>query len=69
MNKLLAETDPKKLLELKKNYPNLTHSIYEIPETNRSLILNHIKRFSKLLDQILSIQIQKKLFLKQLGVQ
>ena len=52
MNKLLAETDPKKLLELKKNYPNLTHSIYEIPETNRSLILNHIKTFSKKTNQL-----------------
>ena len=52
MNKLLAETDPKKLLELKKNYPNLTHSIYEIPETNRSLILNHIKQFSKKTNQL-----------------
>ena len=52
MNKLLAETDPNKLLELKKTIPNLTHSIYEIPEPNRSLILNHIKRFSKKTNQL-----------------
>ena len=52
MNKLLGETDPKKLLELKKTIPNLTHSIYEIPETNRSIILNHIKQFSKKTNQL-----------------
>jgi len=52
MNKLLEETDAKKLLELKKNIPNLTYSIYNIPEKNRNLILNHIKLFSKETNQL-----------------
>jgi hypothetical protein len=52
MNKLLAEKDPKKLLELKKKFINLTHSIYDLPEPNRNFVLNHIKMFSKKTNQL-----------------
>lgn len=47
MNKLLTETDAKKLLEMKKSYPNITQIIYDLPEYSRQEILNHIKKYSK----------------------